>query len=49
MAAKSLKVINDRVVSYIDLYRTLADIIGSDLEENEAPDSVSLWWLIQVK
>ena len=33
-------------VSYVDIYRTLADIIGADLPCNEAPDSRSLLTLL---
>ena len=40
---KEPKVIKDSIVSYVDLYRTLAEIIGDkDLACNEAPDSRSL-------
>ena len=37
------RVIDDQIVSYIDIYRTLAEIIGdTDLRCGEAPDSRSL-------
>lgn len=41
------KVVNTVPVSYIDVYATLADVIGSELTCNEAPDSRSLLPVIE--
>ena len=42
--------INDKdTVSYIDVFATFAEIIGSDLKCNEAPDSRSLVPLLTKK
>ena len=44
------RVIKDATVSFIDVYRTLAEIIGDrDLPCNEAPDSRSLIQILKNK
>jgi len=41
------KVVDDQTVTYIDVYRTLADMTGIPLKCNEAPDSRSIMGILQ--